>query len=477
MKKPKKSIFSKIFSINLVIILVSVFVLAVMQSLMISQFVRRERIMMLDENAKKIATFIQNGTSSEQLKNFLYGFSHSTQSNILIVDADGDVLLASTPDDAYNKDVLRIDPKYLDDVLKNEQKIIKGTLGNTFRGEMFTLQMPISVQKSGKVIGAIFISAPVPGMAKTQLQLYRVLGIPFCIVLLLAVALSFALSRRISKPIKKIGQTARKFGQGDFSSRVWLESRADDIIEISELTQSFNDMAYSIEKSDDIRNNFLSDVAHELRTPMTTISGFVDGILDGTIPPERQNDYLAIVRDEVGRLSGLVNSFLSLTRFETGDRKLETTTFDVCETIRRTLVGFESKIEEKQIKVEVDLAESSCMVSADMNSIRQVLTNLIENAIKFADVGGLLKISVTAERDEAKISVYNTGCGIAEEDKKLIFERFYKADKSRSLNREGTGIGLYIVKDILKRHGKDVLVESREGEFAEFSFSLDRIKA
>lgn len=476
MNKPKKSIFSKIFSINLVVVIVSVLGLAIMQSALISHFVHKERISILEENAKKIVTFIESGTSSEHLKNFLYGFSHSIKNNILIVDANGDILLASTPDELYNKNTIRIEKKYLEDVLKNNKKIVKGTIGNTFRTEMFTLQVPIQTMSGKDVIGAIFISSPVPEMTRTQLQLYKILGLPLCLVILISIGLSFALSRRISKPIKKIGQTARQFAQGDFSNRVELEDGADNIIEISDLTQNFNDMAYSLEKFDDIRNNFLSDVAHELRTPMTTISGFVDGILDGTIPKERQNDYLTIVRDEVVRLSGLVNSFLSLTRIETSSQTLEITNFDVCETLRRALVGFETKIEEKSIKVELDLDETVCIVRADMNSIRQVLNNLIENAIKFTNPGGRLRLSVKSERGEARISVYNTGCGISDEDKKMIFERFYKADKSRSLNREGTGIGLYIVKDILSRHGKPITVKSREGEFAEFSFMLDKAR-
>ncbi len=474
MKKAKKSIFAGIFSTNLIIIIVSVLLIAVMQSVLISQFVHKERLTALEDNAKKIAAFIEKGTAPEHLTNFLYGFSHSTKTNILIVDKDGDILLASTSDKLYNKDVKSVEKKYMKDVLNNNNKIVKGTLGDIFRTKMFTLQVPIAISPSKEVVGAIFISTPTPEMAKTQIHLYRILGLSLFLVILVSVGLSVALSRRISKPIKKIGETAKQFARGDFSNRVQLDMRAENITEISELTENFNNMAYSLEKSDDIRNNFLSDVAHELRTPMTTISGFVDGILDGTIPKERQNDYLSIVRDEVGRLSGLVNSFLKLTRVEAGNQELEVTNFDICEILRRTLFGFEAKIEEKKINIQFDIPDESCMVKADMNLIRQVVTNLIENAIKFTGIGGLLKLSVRQARSEAEISVYNTGCGISDEDKKLIFERFYKADKSRSLNREGIGIGLYIVKDILKRHGKSITVESREGEFAEFSFTLDK---
>lgn len=476
MKKVGKSIFLKIFSINLITIIVSFLVLAVMQSVLISQFVYREKINGLKDNAKTIAEFIEGGAAAEPLKNFLYGFSRSTKTNILIVDANGDILLSSTQDGIYNQNTVRIDEKYREDVMSNCEHITKGTLGSVYRTDMFTLQVPVVARSQNAVIGAIYISIPVPEMARAQTQLYKILALSLCLVVLISFALSFALSRRISKPIKKIGRTAKQFAQGDFSSRVVLDGKTDNIIEINELTQTFNDMAYSLEKSDDIRSNFLSDVAHELRTPMTTISGFVEGILDDAIPKDRQKDYLVIVRDEVTRLSGLVNSFLDLTRLQTGNQSLEITNFDINETIRRTLVGFENKIEEKNISVNLNMEDGQSIVKADMNLIRQVLTNLIENAIKFTDNGGKIKIDVKVFKHETEISVYNTGCGISEEDIKMIFERFYKADKSRSQNREGTGIGLYIVKDILNRHGKNITVESVEGQFAKFSFMLERGK-
>ncbi len=472
----KKNIFIKIFSINLVTIIVSVLVLAVMQSILISQYVYKERINGLKENARTIATYIQNGTAPEHLTNFLYGFSHSTRTNIIIIDNHGNILLSATDENIYNSNTLRIEEKYCRDVLSNKEHLEKGTLNNVYKLDMFTLQVPIVAKQQNAVIGAIFISAPVPEMTKAQMQLFRILSLSILLVVLISFALSFALSRRISKPIKKIGNTAKRFAQGDFSSRVEIDTKTANIVEINELTTAFNDMAYSLEKADDIRNNFLSDVAHELRTPMTTISGFIDGILDEAIPPERQKDYLLIVKDEVSRLSALVTSFLNLTRLETGNQPLEITSFDICETVRRTLVGLESKIEEKSINVELDIPENSCIVAADMNLIRQVLVNLTENAIKFTPDGGLIKIGVTDVKTEFKVSIFNTGCGISDEDKKMIFERFYKADKSRSQNREGTGIGLYIVKDILNRHGKKIEVSSKEGEFAEFSFSLNKGK-
>jgi len=326
------------------------------------------------------------------------------------------------------------------------------------------------------VLGAIFISAPAPEMRQMQLYLYRTLGIAILCVLLLSFLISYAFSKKISKPINAIGNAARKFAKGDFSSRVQTGKKGHDITEIEELTNSFNDMAFSLERAEDIRNNFISDVSHELRTPMTTIAGFVDGILDGTVPEDRQKDYLVIVKDEIARLSALVNSFLDVTRAETGGQPLEISNFDINEVIRRILFNFESRISEKQIYMEISFDTDPSFVRADSDAIKRVLTNLIENAIKFTNESGIIRISVITRQQEVSVAVYNTGCGISEDDQKMIFERFYKVDKSRSLNREGTGIGLYIVKDIINRHGKDIKVKSTENEYAEFIFTLDKGK-
>ena len=472
--KVKRSIFSRIFTVNLVIILVSAIVMAGIQTYLVSHYLYREKENTLRDNAKAIGAFIDSGTGAENLENFLHGFSQSTKSNILIVERTGEILLASTRPQSMNGDVARIDGKLMKDAVTKGEHIVRGNLGGVYRMDMFTLQVPIVARNQSEVIGAIFISVPTPEMNRVRRQFLNIMLFSLVFVILISFALSFALSRSISKPIKTIGKTANKFANGDFSSRVELNDKGREIAEISEVTQAFNDMAFSLQKSDEIRSNFMSDVAHELRTPMTTISGFVDGILDETIPPEKQTDYLTIVRDEVVRLSSLVTSFLELTRIQKGDREINATNFDINETIRRTLVGFEKNITEKDIRVDVNFEKDSTQVKGDMNAIRQVMTNLIENAIKFTKKGGTLRVSVTDHRKEVQISVFNTGCGISAEDQKMIFERFYKADKSRSLNPRGTGIGLYIVKDILSRHGKQITVQSIEGEYAEFTFSLDK---
>ncbi|MBQ9757193.1 MAG: HAMP domain-containing histidine kinase [Clostridia bacterium] len=472
----KKTVFFKLFFNNIIIIIISTLILAMSGYVLISHTVYRERVETLKGSATAISGFINSDVAPERLESFIYGFSHSTGNSIIIIDNKGKILMVSTVGDFYSDNVAQINMEYCKDVLSGKDHINRGTLGGVYKTEMFTLQMPVVSTRPNKVVGAIFISSPAPKMLRMQLYLYRTLGIAIVCVLLLSLLISYALSKKISKPIKDMGKAAKKFAKGDFSSRVEPGKKGYNITEIEELTKSFNDMAFSLEKAEDIRNNFISDVSHELRTPMTTIGGFVDGILDGTIPPERQNDYLAIVKDEVSRLSALVNSFLDVTRNESGGASLELSNFDVNEIIRRMMVNFESKISEKEIFVDIDFDAEQCLVKADLDAIKRVLTNLIENAIKFTNQKGMIRISVKTKQQNAEISVYNTGCGISEDDKKLIFERFYKVDKSRSLNREGTGIGLYIVKEIINRHGKHIEVRSVENEYAEFVFTLDKGK-
>ena len=277
--------------------------------------------------------------------------------------------------------------------------------------------------------------------------------------------------------MKNITHTTREFAKGNFAARVAPYTERSEILEISELAEAFNSMAADLEKAEEIKNAFVSDVSHELRTPMTTIGGFVSGILDGTIPADRQEEYLTIVRDEISRLSRLVNTFLDITRLQSDKTIINMTNFDITELIRIAIIGLEQKIEAKNINVELSLEEENCYAYADRDSITRVITNLIDNAVKFTNPDGNITISVTTRQRDIFISVRNTGNGIPKEQLGMIFQRFYKTDKSRSENREGTGIGLYLVKNILNAHGRDITVDSREGEYTEFVFSLAKGKS
>ena len=207
---------------------------------------------------------------------------------------------------------------------------------------------------------------------------------------------------------------------------------------------------------------------------MTTIAGFIDGILDGTIPKEQEDKYLHIVSDEVKRLSRLVKSMLDLSRIDSGEMQLHPTNFDITNTIVTTLLTFEQKIDEKGIEIRGLEEARPQMVLGDQDLLHQVVYNLIENAVKFTNDGGAISVQVSDSIDRTTVVIENTGPGIAPEDLPMIFERFYKTDKSRSRDKNGMGLGLYIVRTILKLHGGDIAVSSAVGQFCRFEFTIPK---
>jgi len=281
--------------------------------------------------------------------------------------------------------------------------------------------------------------------------------------------LSFITSRRQSKPIHEMARAARRFAHGDFSVRVSGAERED---EIGALAASFNQMAESLEQSDARRSDFLANVSHELKTPMTSISGFADGILDGTIPQESQRQYLETISSETKRLNRLVRRMLELSRIQSRSvSEIRSQSFDMGELMVETLIVFEKKITDKKLDVAVEIPDDAINVCGERDAINQVIYNLLENAVKFAHPGTELSLSLFKQGGKAYVSVKNRGDTIPTEDLNLIFDRFHKSDRSRSMDRDGVGLGLYIVKTIIGSHGEDIAVTSRDG-VTEFVFSM-----
>lgn len=291
-------------------------------------------------------------------------------------------------------------------------------------------------------------------------------------VFLAAMISLYVISRRTTKPLSDITEAAKNYAKGRFDQKV--EVTGHD--EVAELGNAINNMAGSLAHIDEVRNSFLGNVSHDLRTPMTTISGFVDGILDGTIPPEKHDYYLNIISQEVRRLSRLVNSLLELSRLESG-ASLKMQDFNLSEKARTVLLSLESKINKKKLNIEFDSGDSDIFVNADPDSIHQVIYNLMDNAIKFTQEGGDVRIAIKAvttgkKTRKAQFTIGNTGAGIPKEEIPHIFERFYKTDRSRGLDKSGTGLGLYIVKTSIANHGEEITVESTPNEYTEFKFTL-----
>ncbi len=290
-------------------------------------------------------------------------------------------------------------------------------------------------------------------------------------MILAALVAIYFITERILHPLRSMTKATKRYAKGDFAARV--EVWGDD--EIAELGTAFNQMAEALDNLEKMRASFLQSVSHDLRTPMTVIAGFIDNINSGVIPPDMHRHYLEIVSNEVKRLSRMVNTLLDVSRLESGDKKYNFTDFDIAEMARLILISFEKPIDEKRIEVEF-IAEDSVYVHADEDAIHRVIYNLCHNAIKFSTAGGLLKIELARTKDDkVSISVYNEGQGIAAEDLPYVFDRFYKSDKSRGLDKTGVGLGLYISKTMIDAHGEQLRVRSEEGKNCEFRFELKTV--
>lgn len=288
-------------------------------------------------------------------------------------------------------------------------------------------------------------------------------------VLLAAVIAVYFITERIVHPLREMRKVVKSFSGGDFTQRVVVFGKD----EVAELGHAFNNMASSLENLEKMRSSFLASVSHDLRTPMTTISGFIDGINSGAIPPEKQEYYLGVISSEVKRLSRLVSQLLDVSRLDSGDRKFNFTDFDIAELSRIILISFEQKIDDKRLEVLFESDDNSMMVSGDKDAIHQVMYNLCHNAIKFSREGGRFEIRIRYTADKhVSVSVFNEGQGIAAEDMDMIFERFFKSDRSRGLDKSGVGLGLYISKVIMDAHGEKISVSSVENENCEFTFTL-----
>lgn len=337
-----------------------------------------------------------------------------------------------------------------------------------YSGIRYVILSPISGINGKNVVGYVIVSTVPSVMSELWRTSSVILVITALIVMVIAIIVSFATTKHMIRPINEMTRTVRKFAHGDFSSRVHVTSED----ELGQLADSFNLMADSLERSENLRREFIANVSHELKTPMTTISGFADGILDGTIPKEREKEYLAVISSETHRLSRLVRNMLNVSQLSSkGPIELRKNSFDISEVICQALLSLEQKITSRGLDVNAELPEEPIMTLGDRDSITQVVYNLLDNAAKFAETGSVIKVSLWKQSGRAYISVENKGETIPENELPLIFDRFHKTDKSRSTDKDGVGLGLYIVKTILDNHLEDIFVTSTDG-VTKFTFTL-----
>lgn len=318
-------------------------------------------------------------------------------------------------------------------------------------------------------IGNIFVCIP-SGESNLRSVIVKTIILASLWVMLAALIAVYFITEMITKPLNDMRNAVKNFASGDYTVRIPVKGS----IEIAELASAFNGMAESIEASEKMRNTFMANVSHDLRTPMTTIAGFIDSILSGAIPPEKQEYYLNVIATEVRRLSRLVSQLLDISRLQAGDRKFNMQPFDVCEMARQIIISFEQKIDAKHLDVSFECDSDNMFATADRDAIYQILYNICDNAVKFSYEGGKLALSISKEPDGEKlvVSVYNEGQGISAEDLPYVFERFYKGDKSRGLDKTGVGLGMFIAKTIIDAHHQTISVDSEYGKYCCFKFTL-----
>ena len=324
------------------------------------------------------------------------------------------------------------------------------------------------IKTSDKGIGYVLAAASSESVKVLINKSIRIFLLASLIPLVIIFAALYFMTYRINRPLKLMSEAAKAMAKGDFSRRIPVTS--DD--EIGELAVSFNAMTNSLARLEETRKSFIANVSHEMRTPMTTIGGFIDGIIDGTIEPEKQSYYLGIVSSEIKRLSRMVRSMLDLARLESNEFVLKSDNFDFREQIIGIVLGQEQRIEEKKIDIKGLDGLPAVTVNADKDLIYQAVYNLVDNAIKFVDEGGTISFELGTDPGGVAFSITNTGAGIPRSDLPLVFDRFYKIDKSRAANKNSMGLGLYIVKTIIKNHGGTISVSSKENEFTKFTFVL-----
>ncbi|MGM9600591.1 MAG: sensor histidine kinase [Faecousia sp.] len=471
-----RTTFSRTFFPAAMVLLAALMVVGIALNLLVSSYMKEQAVSSLETDGQAIcelASVYYSSEASSSGHEFMLNLTLTSRvsgADAVIFDKDGILLLCSDAPFGCDHQGLQVNSAYLERVLKTGKAVDTGVFKGLYPESRYVVSQPLYDAVSGELLGFVMVSAPTKDYLAVEKRISNIYLVISLLVVAAAMVIMNFYARQQSNPLRTLAKTASDFGHGDLNARV----RLDKIYtrEIEELALAFNNMASSLQKTEYQRQEFVANVSHELKTPMTTISGYVDGILDGTIPPERQEHYMRIVSDETKRLSRLVRSMLDISRLQ--DQPIpeeKKTRFDLLECIGRVLVTFEGKINGKSLQVEVDFPDCPVYTWADQDSIIQVIYNLLDNAVKFCPQGGDLRIRVTQTDQKAYVGIANSGQTIPADELHLVFDRFHKLDKSRSENRDGWGLGLYIVKTIISSHGENISVTSHDNR-TEFSFTL-----
>ncbi len=472
----RKSVSSMYFSTTAALLVASTAVLCFIQMYLVMGYFKEDKRQTLNDVVTITETQVKRGYPiweflmetpevAKAVQENMALISETSSTTIFVVDKDGQIVLcsdgASCPNhgrqlpqrvltEARTEDGF-FEAGDLDGIL-GERSYIVGRLVRNDEGEELGFVFALASAQSLKVFASDFLSSFILAAG---------------LMLLASSILAIFFTNRLTTPLRRISEAARRFGSGDFSVRVPVDG--DD--EVSQLAVTFNTMARNLETIDQSRSSFMGNIAHELRTPMTSIKGFIDGMLDGTIPDDMRQHYLTLVSQEVGRLTRLIQNMLDISKLESGEYRVNAQTYDIWDSVTSVAFSAQERIDNHHIEIQ-GLDPKRTNVYADPDLVYQVVYNILDNAIKFTPDGGWIRFGVQKSGGFVTVSIRNSGQGIPKDVLPFVFERFYKADRSRGLNARGSGLGLHICKVLVSLSGGQLKVDSEEGSWCEFRFTL-----
>lgn len=480
-KRKGSNIFLRYFSVSALTVFSGFLVISLVMIFFIGIQWWTDKVDILSRNADDIVSIFtyldaEDEFDEPMVVSTLKIMSRATQSEYFITDPKGDPLYCGDCESGYSAKCKNHKDIVVSDAIL--ERGIKGGFSDYLTDETlgmgrFVVAKPIRNPK-GQVEYVVFaVEDAITGLVPYVTSIAVSLSYSVLFALVICFIAIFFIVRGITKPLGEMQEATRHFARGEFEYRANEGYKKRDF---REFAKALNKMAYELKIEDEAQKSFIANVSHELKTPMTSIGGFIDGILDGTIPPEEEKKYLSIVSSEVKRLSRMVVSMLNISKIEAGEIQLAEIKYDVSKQIFETLLSFEKTIEEKQIEIVGFEDMNGVIIEADRDLIQQVIYNLLDNAVKFTPKDGTITLSATSDNKATRVSIRNSGAGVGEEEISRIFERFYKVDKSRSFDTKGVGLGLYIVKTIINMHDGEITASSKQGEYTEFAFEIPFIK-
>lgn len=464
----RKSVFSEFFTLCAAIISAAIVCVAVVLIIISSEFYKNDKKAYLITNADTIMSITKlsidsaDGVNTDYLNNIYLNVTDTTEIVFTLTDSNGVALVCSEAPPCSHTG-----RKIGEDILNkvgSEGFFELSSLDHFYPSTVFNLVYKFQAAGNEYYLFSKLSDTP---LQQYLTKLIITLAVASVAILVLVFIAIYAAVKHLMTPVKEMTLAAKRFGNGDFSEKLYVPE--DN--EFGFLANSLNEMASSLEAIEENRKSFISNVSHELRTPMTTIGGFINGILDGTIPKEKHNYYLNIVSEEVDRLARLVTSMLNISKYEAGEMKMTKKTFDLMPLLVKVLLMFETRIDNKHVEIR-GIEHGRFMVSADKDLMQQVLYNLVENAVKFVNDGGYIEFAFENRDGSSVIRIRNSGDGLKANEISKVFDRFYKADASRGIDKTGVGLGLSIVRSIIKLHDGKILVRSEPNSFVEFEITI-----